>query len=73
MWVVHQNLLLPFGGNVEGSENEESQQDVIGPSDCIQAVSDDGEMEAEHVSTDPKQEGEGDTIYVQCVQTKFLC
>ena len=41
--IVHQNLLLPFGGNIEGdSENERSQQDVSGPQDCILAVSDDG-------------------------------
>ena len=30
--IVHQNLFLPFGGNIEGgSENEGSQQDVDGP------------------------------------------
>ena len=44
--VVNWNLLLPFGDNVEDSENEESQQNVDGPSDWIQAVSDDVEAEA---------------------------
>ena len=39
-------------GNVEDSENEESKQDVNGPSDCIQPVYDDGEAESEVVSTD---------------------
>ena len=37
--VVHHNLLLSFGGNVEDSENEESWQNVDGPSDYIQPVS----------------------------------
>ena len=30
MKVVHQNLLLPFGSNMEDSENNESKQDVNG-------------------------------------------
>ena len=60
--IVHQNLLLPFGGNVQGSENDESQQDVDGLSDCIQSVSDDGEAETEEVSTDPECENEDDAI-----------
>ena len=41
--VAHQNLLLPFEGNIKGGpENEESQQDVNGPQDCILTVSDYG-------------------------------
>ena len=44
---VHQNLLLLFGGNIEGSsENKESSQNVDGPQDCIQAISDDRVMQS---------------------------
>ena len=49
---------------MEDSENEESQQDVDGPSDFIQAVSDDVEAETEVVFPDPEPEGEGDAICV---------
>ena len=53
--IVYQNLLLPFGGNIEGSsENEGSQQDVNRPWDCILAVSDDWVPETEVVFTDPE-------------------
>ena len=65
------NLLLLFGSNVEDSENEESQQDVNGPSDCIQAISDDFEAEDKFVSSDPEPEGKGDAICVQGVQTVY--
>ena len=66
--IVHHNLLLPFGGNIEGNpENEGSQQDANGPQDCILAVPDGGVPGTEVVSTDPKPVGEGDAICVQCV------
>ena len=69
--IVHQNLLLPFGGNIEeGSENVGSQQVVDGPPDCILAVSDDAVSETAVVLTYPEPGGEGDAIHVQCVQTK---
>ena len=69
MKIVHQNLLLPFGGNIEGgSENEGSWQDVNGPQDCILAVSDEV-LETEVVSRDPKPKGDGDAICIQCLQT----
>ena len=72
MKIVHQNLLLPLGSNVvEDSENEESQQGVNGPPDCILAVSDDSVQETDIVSTDPKSMGKGDVIWVQCIQTVF--
>ena len=48
---------------------EESQQNISGPSDCIQAVSDDVETETQVVLTDPEPKCKGDAIYVQCVQT----
>ena len=68
--IVHWNLLLPFGGNIEGdSENEESLQNVDSPQDCILAVSDDEVPETEVVLTDPETAGEGDAIHMQCVQT----
>ena len=67
MKIVHQNLLLPFGGNIEeDSENEGSQQGVDGPTDCILAVSDNGVPGTEVASTDPQPIGEGDAICVQC-------
>ena len=67
MKIVQQNLLLPFGGNIKGSpEDEGSCQDANGPQDCILTVSDDGVPETEVVSTDLKPVGEGDTICVQC-------
>ena len=57
--IVHQNPLLPFGGNIEGgSENEGSQQDVDRPQDCILEVSDDWVPETEVVLTDPEPKGE---------------
>ena len=71
MKVVHQNLFLLFGGNVEDSENEESRQDVIWPSDYIQTVSDDGELEIAVVLTDPEHVGEGDAILLQYMQTVY--
>ena len=71
MNVVHWNLLLPFGSNVEDSENEESQQDIDGPSDCIQAVSEDIVAEIKVVSTDPGPEGEGDAVCVKYAQTVY--
>ena len=70
--IVHQNLLLLFGGNTEeDSENEGSQQGVNGPPDCILAVTDDGAPETRVVLTDPEPMGEGGAIHVQCVQTMF--
>ena len=49
--VVHYNLLVLFGGNIEGdSQNEESHQDVNGPQDCILAVSGDGVPDSEPVA-----------------------
>ena len=48
-----------------------SQQGVDRPQDCILAVSDDGLLETEVLSTDPKPMGEGHAINVQCVQTVF--
>ena len=46
--IVHQNLLLSFGGNIKGDpEKEESQQNANEPQDCISAVSDDGVIGAE--------------------------
>ena len=69
--IVHQNLLLSFGGNIkEDSENEGSQQGVNRPPDCILAVSDDIPGN-EAVLTDPEPIGEGDAIHVKCVQTKY--
>ena len=65
---MHQKLLLPLGGNMEDSGNEESQQDVERPSDCIQAVFDDGEAETEVMSTDPEPKGKSNAIHIQCVQ-----
>ena len=66
----HWNLLLPFGGNIEGGlENEGSQQDADRPQDCTSAVSDDGVPGSEVVSTDSKPIGEGDAICVKCVQS----
>ena len=64
-------MLLPLCGNMEGSVNKESWQDVDGSSDCIQAVSDDGGPETEVALTDPEPMGEGDAIHVQCVQTIY--
>ena len=69
--VVHQNLLLPFDNNVEDSENEESQQDVDGPPDCIQAVSDDVKAETKVVLTDPETKGKGDEVCIQSVQPVY--
>ena len=65
--VVHWNLLLPLCGNVEDSENEESWQDINGPSYCTQAVSDDVDAETKVVLTNPEPEGKGDAIHVLCV------
>ena len=43
MKIVHENLLLPFEGNIEGGHgNKENQQDANEPEDCILVVSDDG-------------------------------
>ena len=67
--IVHRNVLLPFGGNIEGGpENEGSQQDTKTPQNCILAVSDDGVLGNEVVLTDPKPVGKDDAIHVQCVQ-----
>ena len=69
MKIVHQNLLLPFEGNIEGVQgDEENWQDVDEPHDSISAVSDNRGSEAEVVSTDPKPMGEGDAIHVQHIQ-----
>ena len=69
--IVHENLLLPFGGNIKGGPVDKgNQQDVNEPQDSIITVSSDGETEAEGVSTDPKPVGEGDSIYVQHTQTE---
>ena len=68
MKIVHQNMLLPFGGNIEGgSENKGSQQDVDRPQDCILVVSDDGFPETEAVSTDSEPKGEADASCLECV------
>ena len=70
--IVHWNLLLPHGGNIkEESENEVSWQGIDRPPDCMMAVSDDGVLGTEVVSTDPKPMGDSDAIHVQCVQTEF--
>ena len=67
--IVHQNLLLLFGGNIKDSpENEGNWQNANEPQDCILAVSDDGGTGIEVVSTDPKPVGEGDAI---CVHHKL--
>ena len=55
---------------MEASENEKSWQDVDGPPDCIQAVSD-GIADTEIEPTEPVSEGEGDTIHVQSVQNEY--
>ena len=63
--VVHWNLLLPFGGNIEGDPgNEENWLDIDDPQDSISADSDNRELEAEVVSADPKPVGEGDATNV---------
>ena len=68
--IVHWNLLLPFGGNIEWvPKNEGHQHDVSGFQDCISAVSNDGVWGTEVVSTGPEPMDEGDAIHVQCVQT----
>ena len=70
--ILHWSLLLPFGGNIEeSSENEGSWQGVDGPPDCILAVSEDGVPETEAVLTDPEPKGEGDAIHVHIVQTEY--
>ena len=52
--VVHQILLLPFGGNIEGGpESEGSQQDANRPQYCIYTVLDDVVLETGVVLTDP--------------------
>ena len=67
--IIHQNLLLPFGGNIEeNSEDMGKWQGVNRPPDCILAASDEGVPETEVVSADPGPEGEDDAICVQCVQ-----
>ena len=67
--VVHQNLLLPFRGNIEGdSKDAESWQEVSDPQDTISADSDYKESEPEVVSIDPKPVGEGDATCVQHIQ-----
>ena len=71
MKVVHHNLLLPFGGNVKDSKDDESWQDVDESSDCIQAVFDDVEAEPKDVLTDPEPEDKGDTMHIQCKQTVY--
>ena len=72
MKIVHQNLLLLFGGNVkEYSKNEGSQQAADGPPDCILTVSDDGVPETEVVSTYPEPMGNGVAICVECVQNRM--
>ena len=71
MKIVHQNLLLPFGGNIkEGPENEGTQQNANKPKECILAVSDDSVQGTEVVSPDPKPVGEGDAIHAQHIQTE---
>ena len=69
--VVHQNLLLPFGGNIEGDPgNEENWQEVNDAQESISRDSDNRELEAEVVLTDPKPVDEGDAIHVQHIQRK---
>ena len=64
------NLILPFGGNIEGDPgNDKNQQDVDEPQDSISADSDSRGLEAEVVSTDPKPADEGDAIHMQHIQT----
>ena len=63
--IDHQNLLLPFGGNIEEDPgNEENWQAVNDLLDSISADSDNRESEAKVVLTDPKLVGEGDAIQV---------
>ena len=45
MKIVHWNRLLLFVSKMGDSENEESGQDVSGLSDCIEAVSNNGEVD----------------------------
>ena len=56
-------MLLPITTNIENSENEESQQDVNGPPDYIQMVSD-GNAETNTGPIGPEPEDEGAAIYV---------
>ena len=71
MRVVHWNLLLPFGGNIEGdSGDEESLQEASDPQDSISAHSEKKELETEVVSVDPRPAGEGDAICVQDIQVE---
>ena len=68
--IVHQNLLLPFGGNIKGGpENEGNWQNVDEPQDCILAVSGHGVQGIEDVLTDPKPVDDCHAIIVQHVQT----
>ena len=67
--VIHWNLLLPFGGNIEGDPgNEENWQHIDEPQDSISTDYDNRGSEAEVVLTDPKPVGEGDAICVQHIQ-----
>ena len=70
--IVHQNLLFPFGGNVEeGPKNKGNwQQAANKPQDCILAASDEAVSGTEVLLTDPKPVDEVDTIHVQHVQTE---
>ena len=65
------NLLLPFGGNIEDSENEGSWQGVNRPPDCILAVSDGVISETEVVLTDHKPMCKGDAIHVHVYRLYF--
>ena len=67
--VVHWNLLLPYGGNIEGdSGDEESWQEVDDSQDSISVDSDNKESEAGVVSIVLKPVGEVDAICVQHIQ-----
>ena len=68
MKIVHQNLLLPFEGNIEGEWGKLTKFDE--PQDSFLAVSNDGVMGAEVVLTDPKPVGKGDAIRVQHIQRR---
>ena len=69
MRVVHQNLLLPYGGDIEeDSGDEESWQEADDPQDSNLVDSDSKEFENDVVSIDSKPIGEVEAIHVQHIQ-----
>ena len=63
--ILHQNLLLLFGGNIEGVlRTREIDKMSMKTQDWILAVSDDSVSGAKVVSTGPKPMDEGDAIWV---------